>query len=171
MGYTHYWYKPKELDADKFKLFADDVRKIIRQITEEKWHGKMQDIVIRGGNGRGASEITDDIISFNGDADTGHVGEEFCVNRVEKEHRSNIDKLMDMNEDGTYFRSCKTDLEPYDIVVVASLIAFKYWFGDRVKVKFATRKLEDIRYGILPAEDVIGLLNTNFIEKLVKKDD
>lgn len=169
MGYTHYWYRPKELDANKFKLFVDDVREIIRQTTEEKWHGKIQDIVIRGGDGRGMPEITDDIISFNGDADTGHVSEAFCINRVEKEHRNDIDKLMNRN-DGTYFRFCKTNLEPYDIVVVASLVAFKYHFGDQVKIKFATSKLEDIRDGILLAEDVIGLLDANFIETLIKKD-
>ena len=53
MGYTHYWRRPEELDAEIFKLFANDVRKIIRRVTEEKWQGKMPCIVIRGGNGEG----------------------------------------------------------------------------------------------------------------------
>ena len=171
MGYSHFWYKPKELDVNRFRLFADDVRKIISRVTEEEWQGKLQNIVIRGGNGEGKPEVTDEIISFNGDADNGFDSERFYISRIEKNHRTSTDKLADEDKDGFYFKSCKTSLEPYDLVVVASLVAFKYRFGDEVKVKFALSNLEDIREGLLLAEDVIGLFSTHFIESLVKKND
>lgn len=164
MGYTHYWQKPKELDSEIFKLFADDVRQIIHRITDEEWHGK--NMVIRNGNGRGEPEITNEIVLFNGDAETGHASERFYINRLEKDERNCSDKLMDRKEGGTYFRYCKTNLEPYDLVVVASLIAFKYRFRDKVKVKFATGKLEDIKDEILLAEDILGSLDANFIKSL-----
>jgi hypothetical protein len=170
VGYTHYWHRPKELDSETFKLFVDDVRKIIHRITNEEWHGKKLDIMIRGGNGKGVPEVTNEIVSFNGDAETGKASEKFYINRLEKNDTSGS-KLMDRKEDGTYFRYCKTNLEPYDLVVVASLIAFKYRFGDKVKVKFATGKLEDLRDEILLAEDILGPLDANFIESLIKKDN
>lgn len=168
MGYSHYWYKPKELEADRFKLFADDVRKIICRVSEEGWNGK--NIVIRGGNGEGKPEITDEIISFNGDTDNGLDSERFYISRIEKDDRTKTDKFINGDKDG-YFKSCKTNLEPYDLVVVASLIAFKYRFGDQVKVKFAFGKLEDIKDELLLAEDVIGPFSSCFIESLIKKND
>lgn len=171
MGYSHFWYRPKELDVSRFRLFSDDVRKIINRVTEEEWQGKMQNIVIRGGNGEGRPEITDEIISFNGDRDNGLDSERFYISRIEKGDRSSIDKLVNGDKDGLYFKSCKTSLEPYDMVVVASLVAFKYRFGEEVKVKFAFSNLEDIREGLLLAEDVIGLFSTHFIESLVKERD
>ncbi len=167
MGYTHYWQKPKELDSEIFKLFADDVRKIIRRVTDGEWHGKK--LVIRNGDGKGEPKITNDIVLFNGDAETGSACERFCINRVDKDERSGTDKLND-RKGGTYFRFCKTNLEPYDLVVVASLIAFKYRFGNKVKVKFATGKLEDIKDEILLAEEILGSLDANFIDCL-KKDN
>ena len=171
MGISHYWRKPKELDVNRFKLFADDIRKIIHKVTEEEWHGKMQNMAIMGGNGKGKPEITDEIISFNGDADNGLDSERFYISRIEKDDRASIDKLIIGDKDGLYFKSCKTNLEPYDLVVVASLVAFKYRFGGEVKVKFAFSNLEDIREGLLLAEDVIGLFSEHFIESLVKEND
>lgn len=166
MGYTHYWHKPKELDANRFRLFADNVREIIHRVTEEEWNG--ENIVVSGGNGEGKPEVTDEIISFNGDAENGLSFERFYIIRIEKNDRNCIDKLAD--KDKMYLRYCKTNLEPYDLVVVASLVAFKYRFGDEVKVKFAFSTLEDIKDGLLLAEDVIGPFGTYFLEELIKKN-
>ncbi len=156
MGYTHYWHRPEELDADTFKLFADDVKKIIRKIKPY--------VVIRGGNGEGEPEITDDIVLFNGNKEKGEWFERFLISRIEKKDKS-------WNNNDGILGYCKTGLQPYDKVVVASLIAFKYRFGDSVKVKFATRNMRDIRNGILLAENVIGSLNIDFIESLFKNED
>lgn len=56
MGYTHYWYRPKELDKDKFKAAVNDCRKIcsVLPIPLGNWEGK------------DSPEFSNKCISFNG---------------------------------------------------------------------------------------------------------
>jgi len=64
MGYTHYWYRPKEVDRDT-------MNKIIRDFIMVKAETDKH-VRIKGGNGCGEPIIKEDLISFNGDKDCGH---------------------------------------------------------------------------------------------------
>lgn len=64
-------------------------------------------VALRGWDGTGAPVITPDLISFNGDGATGDDCETF---------------LLTPNPEHPY-QGCKTNLRPYDTVVVAILVA------------------------------------------------
>ena len=56
MGYTHYWRRPQELDASKFKLAIDDCRKVCNALP----------VPLGDCEGKGQPEFTDNLLSFNG---------------------------------------------------------------------------------------------------------
>lgn len=61
MGYTHYWYKPKELEQTKFNLFVQDCKKIFQAAKE-------LGIELANGHGEPNTEviINNDEVMFNG---------------------------------------------------------------------------------------------------------
>lgn len=158
MGYSHYWHKPKELDAEKFREFASDVKNLI-ELAEKKG------IVIKGGNGMGLPEISDESVRFNGDREKDNDGETFHVERIEQKELSNIDEEM-IKEKGTkelYFKSCKTMLRPYDLVVVAALTCLKYRCPE---VTVSSKSFQN--EGIVFAEKVLGVSYDKLAEMLLK---
>jgi len=62
MGYTHYVYRPKILEKEKWNLFKNDVQKIVDYCQNKLG------IALANGLGEPGTqpEITDDFISFNG---------------------------------------------------------------------------------------------------------
>lgn len=142
MGFSHYWDRPKELDKKIFKLLVEDVRKIIKQVEKDG-------LKIRGRAGNGEPTITDELIEFNGDSDTGLDAENFYIKRVKDKD--------DKRDKG----SCKTGLMPYDTVVGAVLVCLRYRFGDIVRINsdegIKLSKNELAKDGILLAEKVLGV--------------
>ena len=59
MGYSHYWYRPEKLDPERFALWTDHVREIIKS-------SEANGIRIAGGDGTGEPSITDTEVWFNG---------------------------------------------------------------------------------------------------------
>lgn len=121
MGYTHYWRRPKELDQETFKLFVGDVKRILKAV-----YGK---IPLSGPTGDGLKkpQLTSNSIAFNGVGPNSH--ESFVIDRVFQPQEWQKPK-----EDGLYFDFCKTARKPYDLAVCAVLLAFKFHFGDVIKV-------------------------------------
>lgn len=66
MGYTHYLRRPLEIPQDKFDAICTDTKRIIHACNEAG-------IRIRNGHGEDEPIISPDLISFNGDANCGHV--------------------------------------------------------------------------------------------------
>jgi hypothetical protein len=56
MGYTHYWYRPEELDVTRFSLAVDTCRKTCDALP----------VPLAGWDGKGEPEFTDERVSFNG---------------------------------------------------------------------------------------------------------
>jgi hypothetical protein len=56
MGYTHYWRRPQELDASKFKLAVDDCKKICDALP----------VPLGDGMGENEPVFNDDCVIFNG---------------------------------------------------------------------------------------------------------
>jgi hypothetical protein len=65
MGYTHYWYRPKEIPPEVFKAIVSDFKTILN--TLEGFGLKLA-----GGNGTGEPEINDEVVCFNGSKLCGH---------------------------------------------------------------------------------------------------
>lgn len=99
MGYTHYWKRPLDMNAEGFKLFAEDVRRII----------SLRSAIIQLEEDDDSDPITNgELVHFNGIGINAH--EPFYIQRI----------------DNALADSCKTNRKPYDEVVVACLIALKH---------------------------------------------
>ncbi len=65
MGYTHYWYRPKEIPREIFKEIVDDFRKLLPAF-------EMLDIPLANGIGEGEPVINYKAVIFNGKRNCGH---------------------------------------------------------------------------------------------------
>lgn len=65
MGYTHYWYRPKEISRATFKAIVEDFRKLQPGLASAG-------IKLAGGSGEGEPIFSDDVVVFNGDMHCGH---------------------------------------------------------------------------------------------------
>lgn len=120
MGYTHYYYTPTTIDPLVFDVFANDVLKL----TEAAG------VPLAGWDGTDAPEITAKTVGLNGVGDDSH--ETFRVSQTWEPpypaYRPHTD------DEGRVFHFCKTNRKPYDVVVVAALIALKHRLGEAVHI-------------------------------------
>lgn len=105
MGYTHYWdfkKKPANIEngKEKFKKAVEMFRNAYKHFN----------VPIADGMGIGEPVITDDTLCFNG---VGKDGYEGCY--------------FDINSQSEF---CKTQKQPYDVVVCFAIRCFKEAFGD-----------------------------------------
>lgn len=119
MGYTHYWYRPATLDAEKFTKFSKDCQELSRT-----WGAPL---ALYGDDPETDPQFDSDAVIFNG------VGDEGCEPFV-MDRQFNLREFFQTNDAGRYFKFCKTRLEPYDALVTACLLAFKHHFGASVDV-------------------------------------
>lgn len=106
MGYTHY-FKGKKSNPTKFKMFSGTCRKLYYSLPEKTntaggYHAD-DNLEIAGSNGEGKPQFTDEFVVFNGKDELAH--ETFFI---------------DINGTNDF---CKTARKPYDLLVVACLIA------------------------------------------------
>lgn len=125
MGYTNYFRRPVELDEKKFKLFVADVKAIFKAAAKKK-------ISLANGHGKVGTRPQANLegVIFNGmDFSTikGISGEDESHETL---YIPRVFKPQEWNkpEKGLYFEFCKTARKPYDLVVVAVLIALKKHF-------------------------------------------
>lgn len=107
MGYTHYWTLARPITADEVAAVGNDIRDII--LASEL------PIVYEYDETDKAPVLDANLIHYNGVGDDGH--ETFYIAAGD-----------------TGFSFCKTAAKPYDVVVVASLLALKDRLGDAVRV-------------------------------------
>ena len=107
MGYTHYW-TPKVASPKQWKAFIGVCKRLNKELPDytETAGGYCNDelLVIAGGSGEGKPIFTNKEICFNGG------------NGMEHETFYLEPKKLDWN-------FCKTARKPYDLLVVACLIA------------------------------------------------
>ncbi len=121
MGYTHYWKRLPILDPTAFTAWSCDVGKVVDALPEN---------TIYGPSGEGAPEITDTVVSFNGNASKStrwtqsgdDSGETFFVPQIHEMWGYTKD------EHGRIYGECKTNWKPYDGAVTAALILLAYYF-------------------------------------------
>ncbi len=118
MGYTHYFYRPVELDQEKFSAAVKDFNTILPLFEPDN-------IALADGPGEGKPIVTDTVIQFNGVEE--HAHEWFEITRVYSERDLHPDEPLK-------FGFCKTAQKPYDLAVMSCLIIFKHHFGDQFRV-------------------------------------
>jgi hypothetical protein len=119
MGYTHYWrinYNGKDLDKKLWQEFISIVRDIISN----------SNVMIRDGHGKNQPILRDDLLWFNGDDDFCEAFETVLITPIYDSKKSQIGE--------SEFNFTKTGRRPYDVIVVATLLIFKYIFFNQVNI-------------------------------------
>lgn len=110
MGYTHYWKlgeKPSKQDFEKLSEVCKKLHDNLPETTTSAGGGySLEPLTIKDGMGEGKPTFSDSMIDFNGDAELRLDHETFRLTPFE-----------------TGFDFCKTARKPYDLLVVACLIA------------------------------------------------
>lgn len=123
MGYTSYWRRPKKLPARRFKLAAEDCRRVVEHLAREQGFGLTDD---SEEGGLPPPLFSPDEVRFNGVGEEGH--ETFIILRqIEPDEWRRPER-------GLYFEFCKTARKPYDLAVCAALIVFARHFGEKFRV-------------------------------------
>ncbi len=115
MGYTHYWRRPRNARPKEFESWAQDVTRLI--------DSGLYDFALCGGDGKGLPEVDHACVDFNGDAEMGQDCENFLVMRNVKPHPH-----QEIDSRGHFLDFCKTNREPYDLLVCAALIRLAVHF-------------------------------------------
>ena len=126
MGYTHYWYRPKEIPRGAWIAWTKDVKRLVSHFLMHS--DQTYRIAYECDNNPWKKpKVTMHQVRFNGYPEAlGH--ETFIVDRVFHDWMRAGPK-----PDGTLFAFCKTARKPYDDLVVACLVALKHHFPE-VKV-------------------------------------
>jgi hypothetical protein len=147
MGYTHYWQRPTQFEANRFKRWVEDVRTILANLPKrtKSAGGYYANRVLRVE----VEELSDELVNFNGAGGKGEKQkwvdaygqqheemywelshETFYVQRTFSAHYSG----QRPDERGLWFEFCKTARKPYDLAVTAALIRLAYHFPEGVEI-------------------------------------
>jgi len=142
MGYTHYWTPKAENTKKEFKEFSEACKKLHDNLPETTdtagGYSKADPLEIRGGIGEGEPAFTADVVWFNGNAERDLDHETFGISRT------NTDNLWNF---------CKTARKPYDLLVVACLLAAV----DILDYSFSSDGFTDYK-GVKSADDLMPAL-------------
>ena len=111
MGYTHY-FSHMETTEEKWAAILKDCEKLHESLP--------RDLLIAGSQGEGWPIFNDSAIIFNGQAIDDHDHETFAM------YQKGIERQKWHDPDRMPFTCCKTARKPYDLMVCACLLAYKY---------------------------------------------
>jgi len=114
LGYTHYWYKQKEIPYDRWTDILLDFKKVLPEFIDLLDHETDQKL-----------ETSLDRIFLNGIGEEAH--ETFSFDRVSS---GTADEGTDH-----IFNCCKTARKEYDISVMVALMIAKKHLGKNISVK------------------------------------
>jgi len=166
MGYTNYWtWKTPLADASKFAQWSRDVQLLLDylQTTGRELHDRIyrfgrnqsanRSFIICGPDGEGEPLITATEVALNGDASH------------EEDHESFIIALQDL-EAPLPFSSCKTAMNPYDLLVIAALVRFAHHYP--TTRLWSDGEEEAITLGVTICRNVFG---DNAVPTLISPED
>lgn len=107
MGYTHYWYHNRPFSKDEWTNIGIGFSNLVKALP---------DIRLAGVNGTGKLVFTADYLGFNGAAP--HSCESFELFRTRDAWATRLDRP----ENRPWRGFCKTNHQPYDLVVMALLL-------------------------------------------------
>lgn len=154
MSYTNYWHWTNPIaDADKFAMWSRDVQHLLDYFTTSErelssgmnfFGQKIQEReypAICGPSGKGSPIMTPEIVAFNGNASQGLDYEGFVIRFIHLQ-----EPLPDAG--------CKTNLEPYDKLVLCALVRLTHYFPD--VILWSDGEEAAIRRGLHVCRDVFG---------------
>lgn len=72
MGYTHYWYRPKEIERSFFVRILSDFKKLLPELSK-------RGVKLADGTGEGNPVLSEDEVLFNGPRNCGHPKNNFGI--------------------------------------------------------------------------------------------
>lgn len=144
MGFSHYLYRPKQLDKNKFSEAVKDCKKVCESIKAPITYFDTYFDKDEEGDGNIFSSNT---ISFNGIGEDAH--EPFIVHQDFP-----LEGYVQWDED-KIFQFCKTARKPYDTAVVTCLIILYHYFGDEIKI-CSDGFPEEWKTGLQAVQDCLG---------------
>lgn len=121
MGYTHYWYRAKEIDPTTFIKIQMDFERALPALSEAG-------IKLGNGYGLGFPIMDGETILFNGSDEQGY--EEMYFPRILTIHPNE-----NPNEPEYHFGCCKTHQRPYDLAVTVFLLIAKHHLQDDLMIR------------------------------------
>lgn len=116
MGYTHYFTKKKKVSKKEWNMFTEVCQKLYNNLPKKTniagGYYSDQPLLIGDGLGENEPEINQDCVCFNGKTPQ--------TTNVNLSHETFIIKFSDPVKSSGF---CKTERKPYDLFVVACLIA------------------------------------------------
>ncbi|MDM5277149.1 hypothetical protein QUF95_07135 [Paenibacillus silvae] len=112
MGYTHYWYRVREIELDVYFKILNDFKRLLPVLIEKG-------VWLAGSGGKGDPVINDEHVLFNGVCSERY--EDFVFSRVLV-----LREWDEPDENDQYFQFCKTSAYPYDQAVIAFLLIAKH---------------------------------------------
>jgi hypothetical protein len=125
MGYTHYWNRDESLlsPEDYREFYAQFTRLAVKVIQTAEQQGI--EIADPSGEHLGAWRVDGESVRLNGYGE--HFREGFVWKKVCPEPQPWV-------KEGGFFDFCKTEREPYDVVVTALLLAAREAYGSAVRI-------------------------------------
>ena len=118
MGYSHSWARLAEIPIPEFEAWVDDVKHIVASAGPVL--GLFGGVRINGPAGFGRPTLGPSMVALNGSALFSRAHESFIVHRRIQDYRANATP----GADNLFWDACKTAQKPYDVVVVAAILAF-----------------------------------------------
>ncbi|SEL30074.1 hypothetical protein [Paenibacillus sp. OK003] len=119
MGYTHFWYRVREIELDVYLKILTDFKRLLPVFAGVG-------VLLAGPGGTGDPVINEDNLLFNGVGADRY--EDFVFPRV-------LYLWNEPDENDQYFQFCKTSAYPYDQAVIAFLLIAKHHLQQDITVQ------------------------------------
>lgn len=127
------WVLPHEIDVERWSAMRRDATVVLRVASARLEAGRAPEEpgVLRGPQGLGLPQVTQDSIAFNGSSFRGHAGDPFII---ERRARHGVIVRAASGNGGRAVRRCDTGGHPYDIAVCALLLTALRHLGDAMRL-------------------------------------
>ena len=131
--YLRAWVLPHEIDAKRWAELRHDATLVLRAVSARLEMGRTpaDPGILRGPEGLGLPQVTQDRIAFNGSAFRGQAGDPFIL---ERRAATGVIVRSTPGGGGRAVRRCNTDGHPYDLAVCALLLTVARRLGDSMRL-------------------------------------
>lgn len=141
---------PHEVELARWRALRADATAVLRAASARLEAGRPEGAagVLRGPEGVGLPDVTDDRIALNGSAFRGEAGDRFVL---ERRARHGVMVRAGVGVAGRAIHRCDTGGHPYDLAVCALLLTVLRHLGDGMRLGSSV----DLRGGWREAADVV----------------
>jgi hypothetical protein len=153
--YLRAWVLPHEIDVERWAALRRDATVVLRVVSArlEAGRGPDEPGILRGPEGLGLPQVTQDRIAFNGSAFRGQAGDPFVL---ERRARNGVIVRGTAGGGGRAVRRCDTAGHPYDLAVCALLLTALRQLGDGMRLGSSGGLREGWRDAAILVREALG---------------